>query len=260
MNGAWYRVFGMAFGVFSAFAAGLIAFLALRQNRRDRKTLDTAMRDLPGAGEAYALRVVSAEGGRRVSAGDRFSVPDEGTLGSARSCDIVIPYRGVRGRAAFFWAEPDGLHITPLSREGLLADGERAKPGEEAILPEGSELRIGKLTMRLMPAGKGRAPLAFRLRKEDAAADGDRPDQKRKPDKKKPDKEIKNQRGKKRAQQREKAGTDPGKAARAKTDAGRAAGGAARGKADGRENPGKASGHQAFFRRRLRNRAADRRL
>ena len=250
MNEAWYRVCGMAFSAFSSFAAGLTVFLALRQNRWENRALKSARRDLPGMGDAYALAVVSAEGGRRVSAGERFPVPDEGTLGSARSCDVVIPYRGVRARTAFFWEEKDGLHMTPLSREGFFADGDRARPGDEAILREGAELRIGKLVLRLVSAEKGgraAAPLRLRRGTKEPAAE-------------KAGKEEKQLRGKKRAEQRGEKRADKGKAARAKADARRAPGGAARGKADGRKNPDEAPGAAPLFRVRSRDRAPDRRL
>ena len=261
MNEAWYRVCGMAFSVFSAIVAGLVAFLSLRQNQCEEKAFKRVREDLPSLGDVYVLRVVSVEGSRRISAGDRFSVPDEGTLGSARSCDIVIPYRGVHSKTAFFWVEKDGLHMIPLSREGFLTDGDRARPGDEAILREGAELQIGKIILRLITAEEGSfIPLSLRLKHKNEDRTKER---KKEPEanlEKARRKEIKNLRGKRRAEQRNETRTDKGKAARAKADARRTTGSAACGKTDGRKNPDKASGTPSFFRIRSRDRSSNRRI
>jgi len=233
MNEAWYRVAGMAFSAFSALAAGAVVFLSIRQNRLDAQVRKSAERDTPGLGEAYALRVVSAGFGRRLTEGDRFSVPDEGILGSARSCDVVIPYRGVRGRVAFFRAEKDGLHMMPLARDGFLVDGEQARPGDEAILREGAELRLKKLVLRLTPAGKGDgAPASFRLRGGKLMPDTQRAGEENVA-KGKPGKEENLLRRKKLEKRRSKTAVDKGKVAGAEKSAGRTPSRTARSKENG---------------------------
>ena len=237
MNEAWYRVCGMAFGVFSAFAAALVLFLALRRNGQDAAAWKRVRRETPGIGSACAFRVVTAGGSRRLSEGDTLPVPYEGTLGSAPSCDVCIPFGGVHRRSAFFWMEADGLHMAPLHRDGFLVDGERAEPGDEAILRDGAELRLSSLRLRLsLPAEArqpGRAPYVTRERRARMA----RSEEKEKPV----------GREKKRAA-KEESGR---KGARKKAER-RALSGASRGEADGAADAGKAPG--AFPRLRVRNR------
>lgn len=144
MTGAWYRVASLGFGYAGAAIALLTVLLALRRQLAERRLWRRVRRDLPQAGAAGALRVLSSKG-RRFSAGEDIPLPYEGTLGSSRSCDVRIPRRGVHLRSAFFWVERDALHVAPLHRDGFEADGVPVEPGDEAVLRDGAVLRVGDL-------------------------------------------------------------------------------------------------------------------
>ena len=148
MDGAWYRAAGLAYGYFASLCAVLIALLLLKRWRSERALWRRIAKSVPGVGCACVFRVMS-EGGKRLAKGAELRVPMEGTMGSAAGCDVCIPYRKVHLRSAFFWMEEDGLHMAPLHRDGFLVDGVQAQPGDEAILRDGAELRLGDLRLRL---------------------------------------------------------------------------------------------------------------
>src|SRR5699024_9735556 len=83
---------------------------ALRWMLRDARLRRQTMRKLPDAGYIGAFYVMSGES-RRLDAGDEIRLPCEGTLGSARACDVCVPHPSVPARAAIFWLERDGLHM-----------------------------------------------------------------------------------------------------------------------------------------------------
>jgi hypothetical protein len=114
-------------------------------------------KNTPQAGAVGTLCVLSA-GSRRLSAGTEIRVPYEGTLGSAHSCDVCIPYRRVHMRSAFFWMEKDGLHIVALHKDGFFVDDVAVEPGDEAILEDGAVLRVRelKLVLRLYSSALAR--------------------------------------------------------------------------------------------------------
>ena len=148
MTQAWYRVASLSYGYFGAAIIVLIALLALRRHLSDASLWRRVRRNLPQAGAAGTLRVLSA-GNRKLSAGADIPVPYEGTLGSSHSCDVRIPYRRVHMRSAFFWMERDGLHMVALHRDGFQADDVPVEPGDEAVLRDGAVLRVGELKLVL---------------------------------------------------------------------------------------------------------------
>ena len=147
---AWYRVVSLGFGYVGAAVIVAIILLALRRHLADRALWRRVKRNLPQGGGAGVLRVLSA-GNRKLSAGEEIPVPYEGTLGSAHSCDVRIPYRKVHMRSAFFWMEQGALHMVALHRDGFQADDVPVEPGDEAVLHDGAVLRVGdlKLVLRL---------------------------------------------------------------------------------------------------------------
>lgn len=174
MDGTWYRAAGLAYGYFASLCAVAIAFLMLRRFRSERALWRRIVQSTPAVGCACVFRVVS-EGGKRLAKGTQLRVPMEGTMGSAAGCDVCIPYRKVHLRSAFFWMEKNGLHMAPLHRDGFLVDGVQAQPGDEAILRDGAELRLGDLRLRLsMQPGRISAadapagPYVTRKRRESA--------------------------------------------------------------------------------------------
>lgn len=148
MSQAWYRVASLLYGYLSAGIILAIVLLGARRMISDRNLWRRVRRALPQAGAVGTLSVLSA-GNRRLSAGTELPVPSEGTLGSAHSCDVCIPYRGVHMRSAFFWMERDELHMVALHRDGFLADDVPVEPGDEAVLGDGAVLRVGELKLVL---------------------------------------------------------------------------------------------------------------
>ena len=149
MTQAWYRVLSQLFGYMSAIVIVLVALLSVRKYMSDRALWRRVRKNLPQAGAVGVFSVIS--GGRRLAAGREIRVPYEGTMGSASSCDVCIPVRKVHMRSAFFWMEKDGRHMAALLRDGVLVDDVPVEPGDEAILRDGAELRVGdaKLVLRL---------------------------------------------------------------------------------------------------------------
>ena len=146
MTQAWYRVSSLSIGYAGAAIIALIVLMAARRHLSDMRLWSRVRRNLPQAGAAGVLRVLSA-GGRRLAAGQDIPVPYEGTLGSAMSCDVRIPARRVHLRSAFFWMEKDALHMVALHRDGFLVDDVPVEPGDEAVLRDGAVLRVGEIKL-----------------------------------------------------------------------------------------------------------------
>jgi len=149
---AWYQVFSLVYGYAAAAAIAVIALLSLRATVRESRLWRRVRKGLPGGGAAGTLKVLSA-GSRRLPAGTVLYVPYEGTMGSAHSCDVCIPYRKVHMRSAFFWMEKDALHMVALHRDGFFVDDVAVEPGDEAVMGDGTVLRVGELKMVLSLRG-----------------------------------------------------------------------------------------------------------
>lgn len=149
MTQAWYRVASMGFGYLSAVLIAAVVLLSLHKCWGDYALWRRVRRALPQAGSAGMLRVMASGGSRRLSPGQEIRVPYEGTLGSALSCDVCIPYRKVHMRSAFFWMENGELHMVPLHSDGFLVDDVLLEPGDEAVLLDGAVLSVGELRMVL---------------------------------------------------------------------------------------------------------------
>ena len=152
MTQAWYQVLALLFGFVSAAVAVVCVLLALRAFVGERRLYRRVRRGLPGSGAAGVLRVLSA-GHKRLPAGTEIFVPYEGTLGSAHSCDVCIPYRKVHLRSAFFWMQRDGLHMVALHRDGFHVDDVPVEPGDEAVMGDGAMVTVGELKMVLRLRG-----------------------------------------------------------------------------------------------------------
>ena len=154
MTQAWYRVLSQLYGYMSAMVIVLVALLSIRKYMSDRALWRRVRRHLPQAGAVGVFSVLA--GGRRLGAGEEIRVPYEGTMGSASSCDVCIPVRKVHMRSAFFWMEKDGLHMAALHRDGFLVDDVPVEPGDEAILRDGAQLRVGDAQLVLKLYGSKR--------------------------------------------------------------------------------------------------------
>lgn len=153
MNHAWYQVLSLLYGYIAAAVIVLIVLLSLRNMFADAALSRRIRKNSPQAGAVGVLRVTGG-GTRRLPIGHEIRIPYEGTLGSAYSCDVCIPYRKVHMRSAFFWMDRDGLHMVALHKDGFLIDEVRLDPGDEAVLESGAVLRVRelKLELKLYPA------------------------------------------------------------------------------------------------------------
>ena len=152
MNQAWYQVLSLLYGYIAAAAIVLVVLLSLYKMLSDGALSRRIRKNSPRIGAVGVLRVIGG-GTRRLPMGHEIRIPYEGTLGSAHSCDVCIPYRRIHMRSAFFWMDHDGLHLVALHKDGFLADEVRVNAGDEAILENGAVLRVRelKLELRLYP-------------------------------------------------------------------------------------------------------------
>lgn len=147
MTQQWYQVLSLMFGYAAAVIIVLIVLLSARRAASDNALYSRVRRQLPQAGAAGTLKVLS--GSRRLAAGEEIPVPYEGTMGSSHSCDVCIPVRRVHMRSAFFWMEQDALHMAALHRDGFAVDDVPVEPGDEAVLRDGAVLRVGEAKLVL---------------------------------------------------------------------------------------------------------------
>ncbi len=130
------------------FLAFMVVYRALNWILRDYHLRRQVMQKLPDAGYIGAFYVMSGES-RRMEAGDEINLPCEGTLGSARACDVCVHHHSVPAKAAIFWLEKDGLHMVPADPEGFLADGTHVGSGDEAVLLHGASVCVGDVLLQL---------------------------------------------------------------------------------------------------------------
>lgn len=148
MTEAWYEIAAMSMRYVFLLLALAVLLKALRWMLRDARLRRQTMRRLPDAGYIGAFYVMSGES-RRLDAGDEIRLPCEGTLGSARACDVCVPHPSVPARAAIFWLERDGLHMVPADPEGFCVDGASVGAGEEAVLLHGATVTAGEVMLQL---------------------------------------------------------------------------------------------------------------
>lgn len=158
MTQQWYQVLSLVFGYAAAAIIVLIVLIAARRHASDRALHRRVRRNLPQAGAAGTLKVLS--GSRRLAAGEEIRVPYEGTMGSGHSCDVCIPVRRVHMRSAFFWMDQGELHMVALHRDGFCVDDVPVEPGDEAVLRDGAVLRVGEAKLALRLYGRKSARMA----------------------------------------------------------------------------------------------------
>ena len=101
----------------------LIVLRAFGWLRRDGRRAKRRLRQLPDAGMVGEMVVVI--GNKELEAGMVMTVPREGTLGSYRSCDLVIPAEGVApAHCDFSFVDGQGLLLYPRRRCPVKIDGE----------------------------------------------------------------------------------------------------------------------------------------
>ena len=129
----------------------LIVLRAYRWLLADKRERKARLRHLPDAGMIGEFVVLSGSG--NLNEGLSLPVPREGVLGALRSCDLVVPCRGVHHHHLdFVWQEGLGLLIHP--RSGCCATVNqipmttRSDPAS-APLRHGSFLQVGDALLRL---------------------------------------------------------------------------------------------------------------
>ena len=143
-------LYGISRWLFAFFALFLF-FFALSWLRAERKKHHDRFRSLPGAGTVGEMIVLS--GGSQLPENTWFPVPREGVLGSLRTCDLVVPCKGVRTRHLdFSWQDGTGLLLRPRPGCEFLIDGVPVEGAADALsmpLVHGSTLQVGSAVLRL---------------------------------------------------------------------------------------------------------------
>lgn len=148
-----FRLLSRAMRYVFVLIAALYFLLTVLWMRRDQRQWKKEKKNLPDAGNVGEL--VDEDSLKR------YPVPREGTIGSARRCDIRIIGRGVkRLHADIRFVDGKGLMIIPSRRAKILLNGEPVT--SRACAGRDSRLKIGS------------APLVLKLLKNvDAPARGD---------------------------------------------------------------------------------------
>ncbi len=144
-----YAVVAMGMRYWFLFLGVLIvlrSFSWLRKDSRDRKR---RVKRLPDAG--YVGEFVVLAGGEQLPVGTVISLPREGTLGSLRTCDVVVPVEGVLNKhLAFAFKNGKGLFVEPYFKAEFEVDGEaNEKMGRPMVLYHGSRLTVGEAVLRM---------------------------------------------------------------------------------------------------------------
>lgn len=134
-----YELIAMGMRYWFVLLALLIALYCWRWLRADRKDYLDALALLPDAGLVGELVDLYT--------GENFPLNREGTLGSARSCDIRI--LGLHKREAVFeFEDGKGVKVIPLrSAQKFMLDGVSAPKGGHAL--HGTRIAIGERLFRV---------------------------------------------------------------------------------------------------------------
>ncbi len=146
-----YDILSLAMRYVFAVMGLLIVLRAYRWLLADKKERKERLRHLPDAGMIGEFIVLSGSGEFRE--GLSLPVPREGVLGALRSCDLVVPCRGVHHHHLdFVWQDGLGLCIHPRSGCSAAVNQipmtTRSDPAS-APLRHGSFLQVGDALLRL---------------------------------------------------------------------------------------------------------------
>lgn len=146
-----YSVVSGAMRFVFAFLGCLIVLRAFFWLRKDRRESHRRLRRLPDAGCVGEWVVLY--GSDTLPEGTCIPVTREGILGSVRSCDVALPYPGIkRAHLDFSFENGVGLLITPRSGCTVLVDGTPFDCRTDARshpMVHGSVLQLGDLLLRL---------------------------------------------------------------------------------------------------------------
>lgn len=141
-----YEVLAFVLSLCFPAMAAVIVLRAALWVRRDNRLRRRALQALPDAGTIGELTVIRGGDGT-LDQGACIPIPHEGSLGSARACDIVLPHEDVPGRAAHFALTRDGLCVTPWRGTALRVNGQSYSG--PVTLSHGNTLQWGGLRLRL---------------------------------------------------------------------------------------------------------------
>ena len=140
VSGEAYELVAMLMRYVFVLLGLVILFRAYRWMRRDAKGYQREMRSLPDAG--LVGEIVDLQ------TGASQPLPREGTIGSARHCDIWLKYPGVKRRHALLsFEEGKGVCFVPQHRGRILVDGEAVSGPCYAI--HGTQLQLGGCVIRV---------------------------------------------------------------------------------------------------------------
>ena len=140
MSSEAYELLALLMRYVFVLIGALIVWRSYRWLLRDARAYKKEMRTLPDAG--LIGEIVN------LYTGEAQPLPREGTIGSARSCDIRIKDGGVkRQHVRFAFEEGKGLRLTPLRNCPVLLSGVPMAGYGYAL--HGTQLQIGQTPLRV---------------------------------------------------------------------------------------------------------------
>lgn len=144
-----YEIAALALRYWFVVLGVLIVWRSFSWLKKDRAFRKTRLKQLPDAGMVGELVVIS--GSEELPAGAIVPMPREGTIGSARVCDVYLPAPGIASRQGDFrFKNGLGLIIMPARKRKIHIDGkDYTHKDEDALMHHGSKMIIGQVVMRL---------------------------------------------------------------------------------------------------------------
>ena len=144
-----YEVAALALRYWFMVLGVLIVWRSFSWIKKDRRYRKKRLQQLPDAGMVGELVVIS--GSEELASGDTLPMPREGTLGSARICDVYLPAPGIASRQGDFrFKNGLGVTVMPAWRKKIHIDGvDYTHKQEPGIMHHGSKLVIGQVVLRL---------------------------------------------------------------------------------------------------------------
>ncbi|MBQ3274113.1 MAG: FHA domain-containing protein [Christensenellaceae bacterium] len=132
--------FAMRYWFILVIAIILIAVIVISvREYKARKSVMSRMAEFAGF-----LEIV---GGADDLIGEKFGICDENLIGSAYSCDICIPDKGVKKKHAVIYIRDDVIMVRPVGRSVILVNEDLVK-GPHA-LRTGDVISLGNASLRV---------------------------------------------------------------------------------------------------------------
>jgi len=149
MSADVYTVIALAARYWFLFLGVLIVLRSFSWLRKDSRLRHKRVKRLPDAGYVGELVVLAGNG--ELPVGTAIPLPREGTLGSLRICDVVVPVEGVLNKhVAFHFKTGKGLFVEPFYNGEFDVDGAACvKRGKPMVMYHGSRLGVGDAVLRM---------------------------------------------------------------------------------------------------------------